>query len=285
MRAKLPPPIIMPSGHAARYRLLQTITWIGIAGACAAALVAGAYFNGLEVNWHVFWLKSWWDGGMGHLITSPSWPLYRHGYRDQGEPEVAFLIVGMIFAKRKSWSRRAPLWYMIIAPVLLLALSAAGITGVIWLLNFGIPHLLHEQALSHWYLFAGTLAGGFLLGHIVKPVWRPAGATINGWFVDWSVDRYLVRRQHGNGRIVAAPRWVRHWYTAPLSLRERWMWQVRNNEVITRHRNLPRWAAWALAAIGALFLLLVAYLTVTGFIAHFWIGSGHSVPFLAPAGS
>lgn len=289
MRSRLPPPIVMPNGKPARARLLQSTLWALIVALLAAALIAGIYFNVLQVNWHVFWLKAWWDGtapyhgGMGGLIRSANWSLYRHGYRDKGEPEMAILVVGTLIAKRKAWSRRAPLWYMAVAPLLLIALSALGITGLVWLLDVGIPHWAGGQLSSSW-LTTGTVSGGFLLGHVLRPVWTPVGATLNGWFIDWSVDRYLVRRRNNPGKIIKAPAWVRHWYLAPLQLRERWMWQVRNNEVITRHRHLPLWLIWGIAAAGILFMLLVAYLVLTGLIAHFWIGSGHSFPFLAPPG-
>jgi hypothetical protein len=285
MRAKMPPPIIMANGHPAKARLMQTIFWASIVAACAGALVAGAYFNVLEVNWHIFYLKPAWDG----LFHYASWPFYRHGYRDQGEPEVGFLIVGTLIANRKTWKRHAPIWYMFLAPILVVVVSAAGITGVIWLLDFGIPHWLHESQLNHWYLLVGTLIGGVLLGRIVKPIWIPVGATLNGWFTNWSVDRYLVRRakvRRTTGHVLKAPLWVRHWFLAPLPLRERWMSQLHKgmNEPLSRV-PVPKWAAWTMGIVGGLIMLLVLYLTVTGFIAHFWIGGGHNFPFLAPAGS
>jgi|SRR6266487_173024 len=261
----------MNDGRPARFRLAQTVAWSAVVGACAAAFVAGVYFNVLEVNWHLFWLKGWWDS----LVASPSWEFYRHGYRNEGEPELAYLIVGTLIAKRKTWTRRAPWWYMLAAPLLLVAVSAAGITGAIWLLDFGIPGWAGGP-LNHLVLAAGTVAAGFVLGHIVKPVWAPVGATLNGWLVDRSVDRYCIRRADLPG--LRPPAWVRHWYLAPLPTRERWVWQMEHNVTVTARRDAPGWVT-ALAGVG---LLLVAYLTVTGFIAHFWIGSGHSFPFLAP---
>lgn len=296
LRRKLPEPIDMPNGRPARARLLQTIVWIAVVGACAAALVAGIYYCLIEVNWHIFYLKPWWDGtapyhgGLGGLIRSPSWMFYRHGYRDQGEPELAFLVVGTLIAPRKTWTTRAPWWYMILAPVLLAALSALCITGLVWLLDFGIPQWAGVHALNHWWLFLGTLVGGFAIGHIVKPIWRPVGATINGWFVNWSVGEYMLRR-HRRDRTkgpLKAPVWVQHWYTAPLPLRERWMKTLKYRSALRpmlplwKRRFIPRRVKRTIEALGGLVLLGIFCLIIVGFVAHFWIGTGHTVPFLAP---
>lgn len=272
LRARLPEPILMPNGKRARLRLLQTLTGSGVIAVCAAALVAGVYFNVLQVRWGPVDLKPWWDG----LVHAASWPLYRHGYRDLGEPEVAYLIVGTLLAKRRTWTRRASWKRMVIAPAGLLALSFAGITGAVWLLNFGLPRLLGVDALPDYWLTAGTISAGFIIGHIARPLWTPVGATINGWFVDWSVDRWEAR--HWNDPWAKPPAWVRHWYLAPLPLRERWQWQRLHNEAVTTRREPSRW----LLLLSTLPGLLIAYLVITGLIAHFWIGSGHPFPFLAP---
>lgn len=307
LRAKLPPPVIMPSGHPARARLLQTVYWSAIVAACAAAFIAGLYYLGFEVHYPWGTLKGWWDGtypyhgGMGNLFTSKSWPLYRHGERDNGESEWATLIVGTLIAGRKTWHWRAPLWYMVLSPVLVLVSSVAGIAGVVWILNFGIPHWLYPHTpgatLDHWWLLVGTLVAGFLLGRLIHPIWKPVGATINGWFIDWSVDKFLTKRARIRAAagiikpIVPAPFWVRHWWTAPLPLRERWMASLESQSGIyptkygrrDAHRSLPRWALRLLIPVGGLGTLLVVLIVLVGFIAHFWIGTGHSFPILAPA--
>jgi hypothetical protein len=284
-RKAKPAPIAMANGKPARFRLIQTVIWSAVVGACAAAFVAGLYFNITQVRWGSVDLKPAWDG----LFSSPSWEYFRHGYRDQGEPLLAFLIVGTVFAKRKHWTRQISAKKKAAAPLLLILGAFAWITLGVWFLYFVLPGLPGiGSPPNHYLLLAGTVLVGFLGGKLIRPLWTPVGASINGWLIDRSVDKHERRRAQNlaPGLVpTEVPFWVRHWYTAPLPTRERWVWMREHNEEITARRDLPGWVRIPLRGLTVLAGLLVAYLVVTGFIAHFYIGTGHDVPFLAPAGS
>lgn len=272
-------PVALANGRPARARWLQNLIGAAVTAACAAALIAGLYFNITQVTWFGHSLKPAWDG----LFSSPLWDPFRHDYRDLGEPEWGYLALGIVIAKQATWGDRASRRRMIISPLLLIVLSVTGITAVSYVLYVLLPHLLGVATLDHWVLLAGTVAGGFIVGHAIRPIWTPVGSTINGNLMDRSVDRYCLRRM-AFLRSVSAPEakpplWVRY-PLAPLQMRERWVWQMEHNAQVTDHRTwLPAWLSRTLRALA---VLLIAYLVVTGFIAHFWIGSGHSFPFLAP---
>ena len=269
-------PIAMANGKPAKFRFVQKLIWSAVVGALAAAFVAGLYYNITQVRWGSFYLKPAWDG----LFPQAGWEYFRHGYRDQGEPLLAFLIVGTIFAKQKLWSKRVSGLRIVTAPLLLILVAFAWISAGVWVLYYGLPLLPGiGSPPNHYILLAGTVLIGFLGGKLIKPLWTPVGATINGALIDRSVDEYCIRKAADPS--VQTPFWVRHWWTAPLPTRERWVYQMGHNEEITDRRNAPLW----LRLLAILPLLLVAYFVVTGFIAHFYIGSGHDFPFLAPAGS
>lgn len=276
-RKEKPAPIAMANGKPARFRFVQNILGRAMVAFFAAALVAGLYFNITQVRWGPVYLKPGWDG----LFTSPMWEFYRHGYRDQGEPLYAFLFVGTIVAAQKTWSHRAGWLRMTVSMPLLLIMSIAGITGGIYVLYVLLPKLPGiGDPPNHFILLGGTLLMGFILGKLIQPIWVPVGATINGWLMDRSVDRYEIRRMHDTGAPI--PFWVRHWWSAPLQMRERWVWQREHNAEITARKRLPLWLRIPARVLTAACGLLVVYLVVTGIIAHFWIGAGHDFPFLAP---
>lgn len=273
LRKPKPAPIYMADGKPARFRLIQTLIWSAVVGAMGAAFVAGLYFNITQVRWGPFYLKPAWDG----LFPGNAWEYFRHGYRDQGEPLLAFLIVGTVFAKRKHWTVDVSKTRRALAPVLLILAAFAWITAGVAFLYYVLPVLPGVGSPpNHYLLLAGTVVVGFLGGKLVRPFWTPVGASINGWLIDRSVDRYVIRKAADPS--LNPPAWVRHWYLAPLPTRERWVWQMDHNAEVTQRWNAPLW----LRALAALGVLLVAYFVITGFIAHFWIGAGHDFPFLAP---
>src|SRR6266702_8475173 len=95
--------LLASTGRPARFRLPQNIGWGAGAMAAGAAVIAGIYFNWLQVRWHLdvsqlnihwqwWYMKQAWDSwnpvpGLGQ------WTLFRHGLRDDGEPAVATLAV------------------------------------------------------------------------------------------------------------------------------------------------------------------------------------------------
>lgn len=272
------PKHIKVNGHYIHLRKVQMIVWGLIIGLCAAAAVAGGYLNWLEVNWHVhiglvafqiFYLKHWWDGGMG-FIHSASWFLYRHGVRDLGEPAAAVMVVKTAMAKPKYWRKTLGPVALVARVFMLLVVALTLILGGVWLLDFGLPqlgHILHwshhiPQPAAAWETFVLGLAIGFPLHRI----WAPAGATIQGALVDRSVDRAKL-----TGRTPL-------WYRLPLAppvIRERFAWIWDHDIKIEEHGKASKWLVLGFCAV-------VAYFVVTGFIAHYWIGTGHNFPYLAP---
>jgi hypothetical protein len=268
------PEKIKVNGKYIKGRAVQTAIWALAIGALGAAWWAGVYFNLLQVNWHIHigsfyysWdhLKLWWDNGMG-FIHSPSWVLYRHPYRDMGEPAAAVLFIMTALAPRKYWNVRVGTARLIVTPFIVLAVALALITGAVWLLDFGLPHLWANAPIpaKGWE----TFIFGLIIGRILHYIWGPCGATIQGALLDRSVDK--------NGTYI--PRWVRWPDIAPLD-RERWCWMQAHNKTRTIRKPLPRWVMW-LIWFG---IILSVYFIITGLIGHFWIGvMGHSFPYLAP---
>lgn len=266
------------NGKPIRFRLPQMGLWTVVLGAFGAALVAGAYFNLLEVNWHIFDLKGWWDGGMG-LFRHPSYPLYRHGERDLGEPAVAVLAVKSILASRKSWKHHLHPAAVAGLAVAVLVLAAGLIAGAVWAIDFGMPQAwkhLHGPNLAHDFAWAGhasieTLVAGFAIGFILHKVWAPAGATVQGWYA----GRAAAAANRPGKRL---PLWVRL-PLAPPQFRERVADAPASDQPVKQHGRAVR----VLARLGLGVLgLVVLYLIVTGFLAHYYVGTGHHVPFLAP---
>jgi hypothetical protein len=109
---------------------------------------------------------------------------------------------------------------------------------------------------------------GLAIGQVLHRLWAPAGATLQGAFLDWQVDRTAV-----TGRV---PLWVRK-PLAPPQLRERFVWLRAHDTQVDARRPVPKW----LLVPG---LVIVAYLVVTGLLAKYGIAHGLAVPFLAPAG-
>jgi hypothetical protein len=267
------------SGRRIRLRRVQMLAWSVIAGFIGAGFVAGLYFGILEVSWHVwigpvhfriFYLKPWWDS----LIRSGNWPLYRHvAFRDIPEPAFAVMAVRTLLAKPKYWDKPVGTVRLITAPVILIALTfALGVAGV-WLLDFGGPDAWHRlfggQRVDVAFLgklSVGQLLLGFAIGQVLHRFWAPVGATLQGYQIQRAVAAARKR-----GRV---PLWVRL-PLAPPVIRERFSKVWRDG---SRYRKVPGAHRRVLAAMSLFFVLL----TILGFIGHYWVGNGHSIPYLAP---
>jgi hypothetical protein len=293
------------NGKPIHFRWLQMLLWSVAVAACAAALVAGMYFNILEVAWrimigpvhlHIFYLKHGWDD----LVHNPSWTYFRHGYRNDGEPALATIIVLSFLAKPKMWSKKCGPIRLALSPLLLVAAAFVLITGAVWLQYFGLPdawahiaaavgHRGYHAPLNATEMKLGavleTVLFGFIIGRVLHIIWQPVGAHIQGAFVDRAVDRYWKK---GGGTLPAAIRYP----LLPPVVRERFAEIVAEDQasgeaatMMKQHhtpakRGVLHGVMRVLYVVG---MILVAYFVVTGFIAHFWIGTGHSFPYLAPA--
>lgn len=277
---------ILVAGKPVRLRFIQMIAGGLLVALCGAALIAGLYFNVLQVNWHVhiasvsfriFYLKHWWDSTWVHLMGVTAGPVYRHGVRDLGEPAIATIAVKTIMAKAKWWGVRVGPVRLIATPFILLAVTIAMAVGGIWLIDFFLPGAWHSAfggyyvqappGLSWLYrLSIEQLLLGLVIGLVLHRIWAPAGATLQGDLVDRSTDRSRL-----TGR---TPLWVRH-MPFVVQLRERWAWQMEHDTEVRERGKSPRWLITTM-------VIVMAYLVVTGFIAIHWVGTGHSFPYLAP---
>jgi hypothetical protein len=294
-RRRAKPERVLVNGKPIRARFFQqTITWGSIVAACGAALVAGVYFGVLQVDWHIwlgstkvqlFYLKDWWDGGMGiihqhtWLIDKANWKPYRHGLRDKGEPAVALMAVATLMAAPKLWSRRVGKVRLFVTPLVLLALAFVLIIGSVWLIGYaplpgghrGVGSLVSFPS----WLFLLTLASGLIIGHVLKPVWAPVGAHVQGRILDRAVDRWQAS---GGGQL---PLWVRQ-PLAPPVIRERFCLMAADPDNVIEVPQHRPWVTALFAALRIIAVILVIGLIALGFVAHFWIGTGHSFPYLAP---
>ncbi len=299
------PEKILVNGKDIRGRFAQMTIWSVTAAAIGAAFVAGLYFLLLQVRWYVhigpvnfqiFSLKHWWD----HLFHYKSWFLYRHGLRDLLEPAAATMGVKTLLAKAKWWNTRVGPIRLTTAPVILLTLASGLAVGGIWLLDFGFPQLWRHLFgtyvvtapawISHssWQI----IGLGIGIGLVLHRFWAPVGATIQGYAVDHEVGKALLRASSATGavRVGYSPFWVRYPVMAPV-IRERFSWTVASE--LSRYGTLAAWkkaeapkkatathkVLYLLFALGILlFLLIVA----AGFLGHYYVGTGHSVPYLAP---
>lgn len=289
-RSPEPPATIPVNGKPIKARSLQMILWVAILAFLGAALVAGGYGNGLQTDWyvhvgpvyfHLFYLKHWWD----HLLHFPSWVLYRHAYRDQGESAIAILLVAAFLVKPKNWTHKAgPVRTALSIPGLII-LAFLLITGATWLHYFGLPDLWHIafgarriNLGSPWpklWGVAEVLIFGVIIGRILHKFWMPAGSTIQGWLVDRSVR---LSRSWGN----RTPLWVKY-PIAPPPTRERWSWSesitpvTLDRDVSATHKA----ASHVVDILVALGMTVALWLLFSGVVWHFWIGTGHSFPYLA----
>ncbi len=309
------------TGRPVRFRLPQQVGWGAGALAAGAAVVAGFYFNTLQVRWHIdigsvhaqwLYLKTWWDSWAPLPKNLGTWALYRHGYRDDGESAVALLAVLIATAAGGAMvGRKMGKIRLITGPVILLALAFLLITGAIWLQFYGLPHAWHAFGLTpihgspqiaEIWAVAETFAFGFLVGHLLKFYWKPIAGHLQGVVMDRSVDAFWRRQGqqalglsgHVQDDRLSYPLWIRL-PLAPPGLRETWSKIVAGDiasgeaDRIIKGRagaghtaEHGKWARWLITAALVAGGLILLYFMITGAIAHFWVGTGHNFPYLAP---
>jgi hypothetical protein len=267
-----PKPARIPvNGKPIRARGLQQLVHGSLFGVLGVCLFAGVYFAVIEVPWHIWvhigsfqWrtgtslIKHWWDGGMG-FIHSGDWYLYRHAIRNDGEPAAFALFGSMIAAPPKYWGRKIGTLRLIATPPLLLLATLALIVGGTWVIIHWLP--------ANWSYSACSLVLGLAIGFAMRPLWKPAGATLQGFLVDRAVD---VSRAKGRD-----PLWERT-PLGPPSPRERYS-EMKANDTDTETRS-P-------ASRGVIITILIAafLLVVLGALAKFGFAHGLHVPYLYPA--
>lgn len=254
----------LPSGHI-KFRREQAILWSIILAFIFAGFAAGLYFGITQVNWHIFWLKPDWDG----LFHNSWWPTYRHvAFRDIPEPAFATLGVYTILAKPKYWAHRVATWQLAVTPfVVIILIFGLGVLGT-WLLYFAPwAHATHFQSVVGWEN-AGTIVLGVIIGHIVRRVWLPVGATIQGRILEPRADKAANAHQ--------VPLWVKLPITPP-PVRERFNLLYEKSLKVTG--NLYDSNPWRMTLITVMVVVFIA-VTVIGLLGHYWVGEGHVISWL-----
>jgi hypothetical protein len=291
------PVYILWNGQRVKLRLPQMLVHGVIGALLFGCLAAGFYFGGTQVDWHIpgvpwhIWLKPTWDAGRFWPSWLGHWAQYRHtAFRDQAEPEVATLGVLTLIAKPRWWPVRVSTARLVAAPfILIIGVFGLGILGV-WLNLTGLPWLwAHAWAeagrpgynLDGAFAWAArfsvfVLVWGFLAGRVLHRWWAPVGATIQGFILDRSADRYRdLTRDSGRDRI---PLWVRLPLVAPV-VRERWSHLYLlpdDGRTLVHGGRLKRFVLTVGVAAGVWLILL-------GIIGHYVVGTfGVHVPYLAP---
>lgn len=248
--------VALPSGRTIQFRREQMILWSIVAGLLGAGFVAGLYFGVLEVNWHIFWLKPGWDG----LFRSSWWPTYRHtAFRDIPEPAFATLGVYTLLAKPRV--KPVATWRIAVTPLAVIVLTLGlGVLGT-YILNYAFGHpVLQTYAI-------GNLLLGFAIGHVMRYLWQPVGATIRGRIMEAPVDKAA------NAHTV--PKWVKH-PVAPPVVREQFVKMYGKATAVKGNLyDHNRARAWLIGSM----VIVFAVVTLIGLYGHYWVGAGHH-PFL-----
>jgi hypothetical protein len=255
----------LPNGHPIKFRPEQAIVWSIVLGFLFAGFAAGLYFGITQVNWHLFWLKPDWDG----LFKYPWWETYRHvAFRDIPEPAFATLGVYTILAKPKYWVEKVATWRLALTPLaIIILIFALGVAGT-WLLYFAPWTHNHDFSTVVAWHSAGNLVLGFVIGHFMRYLWQPVGATIQGRILEGRADK-AANLHH-------VPLWVR-FPVAPPAIRERFTGLYEKSLKVTG--NLYDSNPWRAVMIGAMVLVFVV-ITALGLLGHYWVGTGHMLSWL-----
>jgi hypothetical protein len=208
-----PPRRILVNGRPIRLRWLQQIIWSFLAANIGALIISALYYLFVQLRWHVgghtiLYLKPSWD----HLFSFRGWRDDRHAIRNVYEALLATLFVRSLLANWRKNDRRAPAWYVVISPFLIVIVAFPIVAAGIWLINHALPylwhawfrhHVLHNPVhMPHSLAWLGTYLSGFpwqavvigiVAGLVVHRVYAPAGNTVQLYFIGRSVDRTGTR--------------------------------------------------------------------------------------------
>jgi len=281
---RTPPKRILVNGRPIRLRWLQQVIWLFLAANVGALIISALYYLFVELRWHAgghtfLYLKPDWD----NLFRFRGWAADRHDVRDVYEAVLATLLVRSVLANWRRNDRRAPAWYVVISPLLIVVAAFPVVVAGIWLINHALPFAWHASFAHHalhnpvhlpprldWL---GTYLSGFpwqpvligvLAGLVVHRVYAPAGNAVQLYFVGRSVDK-------ARDAIAAGERHpYRHlpgWPWAPL-IRERAAWIMQNDlPVPDRTRDIT----WAVRIVTAVLIALAAY----GAYVRYVVAKGH----------
>lgn len=280
----LPPRRIEVNGRPIRLRWLQQLIWLFLAANVGALIISALYYLFVELDWHVggytiLNLKPDWD----HLFSFAGWPADRHDIRDVYEAVLATLFVRSLLANWRKHNRRAPAWYVLLSPVLIVVAAFPVVVAGILLINYGLPDVWHAAFAHHvvrnpvhlpyrWAWLGTYLAGypwqpvviGVLAGLVVHRVYAPAGNTVQVYFVGRSVDRTRDAIAAGEDNPYRhLPRWP--W---PPVIRERAAWIMQSGQPVP---NRARDITLAVRIVTIVFACLAIY----GAYVRYVIAKGH----------
>jgi hypothetical protein len=280
----VPPKRVLVNGRPIRLRWLQQLAWLFVAANFGALVISALYYLLVEVRWHVgghtfLNLKPDWD----NLFRFDGWTADRHDVRDVYEAVLATLLVKSLLANWRKRDRRAPAWYVLISPFVIVLAAFPVVVAGIWLINYGLPdvwhalfarHVVHNPVhLPRRLAWLGTyLAGypwqpaviGILAGLVVHRVYAPAGNTVQLHFVSRAVDRTrdAIAAGEENPRR-HLPRWP--W---PPVIRERAAWIMETGQPV------PDRALDIRLAVRIVVTILIA-LAIYGAYIRYVVAKGH----------
>jgi hypothetical protein len=280
----VPPRRIPVNGRPIRLRWLQQVSWLFLAANVGALAISALYYLFVELRWHVggytiLDLKPSWD----NLFSFAGWTADRHDIRDVYEAVLATLLVRSLLANWRKHDRRAPAWYVLISPFVIVVAALPLVAAGIWLINYGLPdlwhtlfghHVLHDPVRTpHRLAWLGTYLSGYpwqpaligvLAGLVVHRVYAPAGNTIQLYFVSRSVDKArdaIAAGEENPSRHL--PRWP--W---PPVIRERAAWIMQSGQPVPDRARDIRLAV-------RIMTIILAALAIYGGYVRYVIAKGH----------
>jgi hypothetical protein len=280
----VPPKRIPVNGRPIRLRWLQQIIWSFLAANVGALIISALYYLFIQLRWHVgghtfLYLKPGWD----NLFTFRGWAADRHAIRNVYEAILATLFVRSLLADWRKHDRRAPAWYVVLSPILIVVVAFPIVAAGVWLINHALPYIWHAIFAHHvlhnpvhmppqWAWFGTYLAGypwqpvviGIFAGLVVHRVYAPAGNTVQLYFVGRSVDAARDAAAAGEENPDRhLPRWP--W---PPVIRERAAWIMQTGQPVPdRTRDIR-------LAVRILLVVLTA-LTLYGAYIRYIVAKGH----------
>ena len=280
----VPPKHILVNGRRIRLRWLQQIIWSFLAANIGALIISALYYIFVQLRWQagghtILYLKPKWD----HLFSFQGWKTDRHDLRNVYEALLATLFVKSLLANWRKHDRRAPAWYVVLSPILIVVVAFPIVAAGIWLINYALPYLWHAVFGHHmlhnpvhfryrlaWlgaYLASWRwqpLVIGIVAGLVVHRVYAPAGNTVQLYFIGRSVDR--ARDAAGAGEEDPSrhlPRWP--W---PPVIRERAAWIMQNDLPVPDRTHSIKWAVRVMVVV-------FTGLAIYGGYVRYVIAKGH----------
>jgi len=279
-----PPKRILVDGKPIRLRWLQQIIWSFLAANIGVRIISALYYLFVELRWHVrghtiLHLKPDWD----NLFSFRGWSADRHDIRNVYEALLGTLFVKSLLADWRKKDRRAPAWYVVISPLLVVVVAFPIVAAGIWLINYDLPYLWHALFAPHVLhnpvhmpydlAWLGTYLSGFhwqplaigiLAGLVVHRVYAPAGNTVQLYFIGRSVDKTRDAIAAGQDHPY---RHLPRWPWAPV-IRERAAWIMDNNLPVPDRTRDIRWAV-------RIFMVVLAALAIYGGYVRYVVAKGH----------